>query len=309
VRRATIADDALAPTSTAANAPRLAFRGSLASVWRYPAGVSVLTVMCSVKAPRVVWSVALLMTLLGAIGTAHADRTRALGSALQGAARAPLALAATRLFIHVDEAQGGPRLDAPSFAHELERSWSVAPDALLTFDAMAAVLELASVLAVIPALPRLDGRARLSLAREATADAVWNAADCAPVDETMPGATTCDRFVDAATLTAAGRGEQTGAPGAELRGASSRLLRSFGIGSISGQPVLVLDGAEDPAAAARRDLDALAWLHLPARPWQMPDADDDMAMLALRAHRGRGAMGVTTKLTIRSATLRFIGTF
>jgi len=91
---------------------------------------------------------------------------------------------------------------------------------------------------------------------------VWNAAGCAPVNETMPGATTCDRFVDAATLT-----------------------------------------------AARRDLDALAWMHLPSRPWQMPDAEDDTAMLALRAHRGRGAMDVTTNLTMRSATLRFIGTF
>lgn len=261
------------------------------------------------NAPRVAGAVVFLVAMGCAVGTAHADRTQTLGSALHGAARGSLALAATRLFAHLDDGQSGPRLDAPAFAHELERSWSVAPDAALTFDAIAAVMELASVLAVVPALPRLDGRARLSLDREATADAVWNAADCAPVDETMPGATTCDRYVDAATLTAAGRGERTGAPGAELRGASSRLLRSFGIGSISGQPVLVLDGAEDPAAAARRDLDALAWLHLPARPWQMPDADDDTAMLALRAHRGRGAMGVTTKLTMRSATLRFIGTF
>jgi len=257
-----------------------------------------------VKAAPAVSSIVLVLALSCAVGSARADR-----SALHGAATGPLALTATQLFNHFDDAHSGPRLAAPDFAHELERSWSVAPDVALTFDAMAAVLELASVLAVVPALPRLDGRARLSLAREATADAVRTAAGCAPVNETMPGATTCDRFVDAATLTAAGRGESTAAPGAALRGASSRLLRSFGIGSISGQPVLVLDGAEDPAAAARRDLDALAWLHLPARPWQMPDAEDDMAMLALRAHRGRGAMGVTTKLTMRSAMLRFIGTF
>lgn len=248
--------------------------------------------------------------LLGQAASARADETRALGGALHGAARGPLALAATRLFARSErEAHTGPLLDAPTLSHELDRSWSVAPDDDLAFDSMSSVMDLAAVLDVVPTLPRLDGRARASLGREATADALSDAADCAPARATLPGATTCDRVVDAATLAAAGRGDRALPPGAELRGAGSRLLRSFGLGSISGQPVLVIDGAEDPLAAARRDLDALAWLHLPPRPWQGIEVDDDMASLALRARRGHGAMGVTTKLTMRSATLRFIGTF
>jgi len=113
-----------------------------------------------VKAAPAVCSIVLVLALSCAVGTARADR-----SALHGAARGPLALAATQLFTHFDDAHSGLRLAAPGFAHALERSWSVAPDAVLMFDSMVAVLELASVLAVVPALPRLDGRARLSLAR------------------------------------------------------------------------------------------------------------------------------------------------
>lgn len=259
---------------------------------------------------RSVFVAAVLSALFGSATTAHADRSGALGSGMHGAGGGPLALAATRLFAHLEsDARKGPRLEAPRLAHELDRSWSVAPETTLAFDVMGAVFDLAAVLDVVPSLPRLDGRARASLAHDATADAVSDAADCAPVDAMMPGATTCDRYVDAATLATAGRGERSSVPGAALRGASSRLLRSFGFGSISGQPVLVLDDADDPSVAAQEELDALAWLHLPPRAWQGLEVDDDMAMLALRARRGRGAVGVTTKVTIRSAAVRLIGTF
>jgi hypothetical protein len=258
---------------------------------------------------------AVLSALLGVValcpvGIAQADGSGTLGSALHGAAGGPLALAVTHLFAEVErDTRPGPRLAAPGFSRELEHTWSVAPGTALEFDSMRAVLDLASVLGVVPALPRLDGRPHLAITNEATSEAVSNAAGCAPVHPTMPGTTTCDRVVDAATLAAAGQGERTSAPGAELRGAGSRLLRSFGLGSISGQPVLVLDGTEDAAAAARQDLDALAWLHLPPRPWQALDVDDDLQTLAPRSRRGRSAVGVTTKLTMRSASLRLIGTF
>lgn len=300
------------------NAPPRDFRHRRGPSPRYAAAVSSRevrgkkTATCA-RAWRVtalLAAAALSAALLGAPTIGRADKTRGLGGALHGAAGGPLALAATRLFARLErDAQGGPRLEAPGLAHELERSWSVAPEDVLVFDAMGAVFDLASVLDAVPALPRLDGHARSWLAHGATSEAVSNAAGCAPVSTMLRGATPCDRFVDAATLAAARRGERTAAPGAGLRGASSRLLRSFGFGSISGQPVLVLEGADDPAAVARQDLDALAWLHLPPRPLQGPEVDDDMAMLALRARRGRGAMGVTTKVTIRSATVRLIGTF
>lgn len=248
--------------------------------------------------------------VLASATAARADGGRSLGNALHGAARGPLALAATRLFARLErEARTGPQLEAPGFARELERSWSVAPGAALTFDGMAAVFDLASVLSVVPALPRLDGRARVWIAQDTASSAMSRSAACAHVDAGKPETTTCDRFVDAATLAAANRGEGNAAPGAALRGAGSRMLRSFGLGSISGQPVLVLDGAEDPAAAARSELDALAWLHLPPRTWQGPNVEDDVSLLALRSRHGRGAMGVTTKLTMRSATVRLIGTF
>ncbi len=197
-----------------------------------------------------------------------------------------------------------PGLEAPGFVRNAGRGWSPAAVGRLRFDVQRAWWELASVLEVLPTLPRLDGRPRVDVGGVPLARAVAEAAGCGHPTGALRAHDGCE--APGAARWGGVVPQRTGAPGAALRGAGTRLLRALGLGSIAGQAVLVLEGDEAPAD----EDEAGGLVALPPRPWEFPDTDDDVqARLPLRARRGRGAMGVTTRVTLRSAALRLVGTF
>jgi hypothetical protein len=191
-----------------------------------------------------------------------------------------------------------PGLAAPSLRGEAKHGWAPASAQQLRFDAQGAWWALASLLEVLPVLPRLDGTVRTSIAGEA----VLRVASASVVAAKSGGGL---------ILGGASSGlPSAGAwfPGAALRVAGARLLRSLGLGSIAGQAVFVLEGTVD----ADETDDAAVLEALPSRSWQAPsygDEDLDAGPGPMRTTRGRGAMGVTTRVTLRSAALRLVGTF
>jgi hypothetical protein len=190
-----------------------------------------------------------------------------------------------------------PGLVAPTLPGESKRSWTPAPAVRLRFDAQRAWWELAALLEVLPLLPRLDGTAPAARDASAGLRALAAALD-APKSAGSP-------FLGEL---AGARAALNSAPGAALRGVGTRLLRALGLASIAGEAVFVLEGTVDAEDAA----DTAVLDALPARSWHAPTADDaelDGEANSLRTTRGRGAMGVTTRVTLRSAAVRLVGTF
>jgi hypothetical protein len=245
-------------------------------------------------AVRTVVAVALGTCLLGfaAVPRASADEFR-----VRTARAVPRPLASPSVAVPQRSARW-PGLVAPALPGEAKRGWTPAPAGRLRFDAQRAWWELASLLEVLPVLPRLDGAAQPTRDPHARLRAL-SASIAAP---NSGGSRFLGELVGARSASA------TAAPGGALRGVGTRILRALGLASIAGEAVFVLEGTVDAEDAADDAvLDAL-----PSRSWHAPTADDaeiDGVASALRTTRGRRAMGVTTRVTLRSAAVRLVGTF
>jgi hypothetical protein len=189
-----------------------------------------------------------------------------------------------------------PGLTDPALRGSSKRAFRPALSGPLRFDAQGAWWALASLLEVLPVLPRLDGTLQRSVGLAVNARALVATLP-------QPAAARASVFGDAT------RGNDAKAlegPDAGMRRLGSRLLRTLGLGSIAGEAVFVLEGA-----VAGDDTEALPLAALPPRPWEWPDPADatDTPATAVRSPGGRRAMGVTTRVTRRSAALRLVGTF
>jgi len=189
-----------------------------------------------------------------------------------------------------------PGLTDPELRGESKRAFRPTLSAPLRFDPQSAWWELASLLEVLPVLPRLDGTPRRSVGLEVIERAL---AATLP----QPGTARACLFGE---VTRDENAKAHEAPDAGMRRLGARLLRTLGLASIAGEAVFVLEGA-----VTEDDTGTLPLAALPPRPWDLPDATDatETPSPAVRSSGGRRAMGVTTRVTRRSAALRLVGTF